>query len=154
MRYVGVMQDPSLSAQIRDKARKIDLEIDRHVAAIKALESDRDELQVTLRTLKKMGLISEEPQSTIRIGGQQNGAKKTVPEMILEILARDFPEGAEPIAVLERVRERYDPDADPNNVRPTLWRMSKDGRVEKFGELYRLPVKKDGPQAEEASEPS
>ena len=146
----------SITDLINEKAKEIDSEIERHHVAIASLEADRLELTITLQALKKHGLV-EEPVSQEKpkwaIGAGTIAKKLTVPEMIARVL-RDYKEGAEPNIVLAKIRERYDENIDPNNVRPTMWRMEKDGRLGKSGDKYHLPQKNEAAGTPSKSEPT
>ena len=131
----------SVGKTLRDKAKELDEEIERHHAAIKTLEADRAAIFAARDTLMRLGVIQTVDVTPAFIGSGK--VKKTVPEMILDVLQHDFPTGSEPQGVLMRIKDKFDPNADPNNVRPTMWRMAKDGRLEKSRELYRLPQKNE-----------
>jgi hypothetical protein len=132
--YIDAMTD--ILKEVAERGAAIDKEIEVHLSAIKALEAERSDLQTTLKTLAKLGIeLPKEPATPTP------GEKKTAPEMIVAVLRRDFPNGAEPTAILNRIRERFDPDADANTIRPTVWRMGKEGRLEKVGDKYRLPIR-------------
>ena len=134
------MTQDDIISRIRADADRTDKAIARHEAEIARLIGERDELQVTLRTLGRLGVLEKGNASA------PVGPKMTVPEMVLEVLSRpENVQGARPDPVLTAIRESYDPNIDPNNVRPTMWRMAKDGRLEKNGELYRLPQTNEAP---------
>ena len=75
-------------------------------------------------------------------GEEDHSAGPTLPQMVFTILeeakaqGRKGPDGGE---ILKIVRERWKPNFTAENVRPTLWRMVKGGRLRKRGKIYSLP---------------
>ncbi len=48
--------------------------------------------------------------------------------------------GADSAELIRIIRERWKPKFTADNVRPTLWRMVKQGRLKKRGSLYTMPI--------------
>ncbi|MDR3449520.1 MAG: hypothetical protein P4M15_07225 [Alphaproteobacteria bacterium] len=131
------MQSESITARLKARLDSIDTESIDLRSALARLETERNELTITLRTLERMGVTAKEAMPTEPISAQP---KMTVPEMIVDVMGRpELAYGVRPDAVLNAIRETYEPNIDPNNVRPTMWRMAKEGRLTKRDELYFLP---------------
>lgn len=123
------------------------VEITRLEADILAKHQLVKDTETTLKTLRLMGICSGPAESFATPAKATVGKPKpTVPEMILTVLGMDqFKQpGAEPGQVLQVIRDQIDLDADPNNVRPTLWRMREKGILEKIEGRYRIPIKTEG----------
>lgn len=119
-------------------------------AAVKHMKL-AEEIEVTLRTLEAHGVASG-PAKPVAESSRPKGfvpanGKYTVPEMISMALGSDkfAAVGAEPQDVIQYIRENIDPKADPNHVRPALWRMEQKGRLVKHRGRYKLPKKNEAP---------
>ena len=115
-------------------------EIAEHQKAIEEKRERINDARVTLRTLQSMGVDASayQPKAEPPPGAET----MTVPEMVLAVL-KDAEGGMEPSDVLRAITVQLGLKPDPNNVRPTMWRMKKKGRLyqDKDGK-YRLPKEK------------
>ncbi len=101
-------------------------------------EDKISDAKTTLRTLQAMGVSASDDQPKTAA----SAANLTVPDMILSVMKSQPEKGWEPIQVLNAIRNKFGIEPDPNNVRPTMWRMRKDGRLSQDKEnRYRLPSK-------------
>lgn len=115
---------------------------------IEALEVERGELEVAARVLHRLGLLAEEagPELPLPATVTINETRPTVPDMIRASVADIVSlglDGATNQMVLAETTRRWGV-SDPNVVRPTIWRMVKDGRLIRNGDLYTLPNMPDG----------
>ena len=100
-------------------------DIARYRKQIEDTEAKIADAKTTLRTLQAMGITASDDQPKTAA----SAANLTVPDMILNVMRSQPEKGWEPIQVLKAIHVRYGIEADPNNVRPTMWRMRKDGRL-------------------------
>jgi hypothetical protein len=135
----------------RSAVQRHKTEIDKHLKLA-------EEIEVTLRTLQAHGVVGG-PAKPVAESSRPKGfvpanGKYTVPEMITMALGSDkfAAVGAEPLDVIQYIRDNIDSEADPNHVRPALWRMEKTGRLAKNRGRYKLPMKNEAldPQSAEA----
>lgn len=94
----------------------------------------------TLGVLREMGYISGPAEPPTQASGPTPERQKmTGPEMIMEIL--DRPEfrnlGTTPAQIIQIIRSEYNPEFVIDNVRPTLWRLAKEGRIIKDDLMYK-----------------
>ncbi len=136
------MDVTSIVAELQNRVAKGRADIARHQRAIEELSASIADAEVTLRTLRSMGIAEGD-------SGHVGATRATtttlsIPDMIFGVLSadeysRDF--GLEPAGILEAIKRAYGVEPDPNNVRPALWRLSKAGRLQKDGNHYKLPDK-------------
>lgn len=126
-----------------DRLAKIDAASEKYRMAIDNLAKEAAEIKTALQVLQRYG-IAVDVEGGTAAKEMPKGDRPTVPEMILQI-TRDHEVlgGATGIEVLDQIRKRWMPEADSNVVRPTLWRMVKDGRLAKKDERY-LPLAMNG----------
>jgi hypothetical protein len=102
-----------------ERFENIDREIAKHENAIKSLRNERVEIEKAMNVLSKYG---------VSIAGMRpERAKKPITELIMQTLLVIAP--ATPADVVKYMQENFGGDLDPNTIRPTLWRMAKDGRL-------------------------
>lgn len=128
------------------------VKLKRAEAAVTAARAEISELDTAIRVLHRYGMLdhilpkqvdfsSTDNLVIIEAKSHKSPGADNVPDMIFSVL-RD---GPLPIAeILKRVRERYNPDIDPNNVRPAAWRLWKAGRLNKLDDNYQLPESEEG----------
>lgn len=121
--------------------------VNRGEAAIaklsRQIEEERAKISdanVTLRTLRAMGVTAERTDHSNQVAEMASPPTMTVPDMVLHVMKVAGKSSYEPAEVLDLIRQLLNVEPDPNNVRPTLWRMHKDGRLGKDdGGKYFLP---------------
>ncbi len=126
----SMQQEPSYLIRSRRAvvaARLTELDVERDV-----LRHELGELDVATRVLGR--LSGDTPPAPAE---EVNGGKGlTIPDMIENALAIGGPAGLMPQDVLTFIQEHYRRDADPNHVRPALWRLWKAGRVARSADRY------------------
>ena len=126
---------------MRGARQAISAEIDSFKAKIMELEVEYSELEIAARVLSRLGLVAEHPPELPLEHNHSPSQKPTVPDMI-KIVLKEYDElgipGPSNNKILMELTHRWGV-ADPNIVRPTLWRMVKDQRLVKVGEGYSLP---------------
>ena len=116
-----------------------------------ALDKEAEELSVGLRLAERYGTTApmqsessgEERSSNQTKASPSNGSSDpTFPEMFEEIIreakANGRP-GATSSEIIAAIRAKWRPDADSDDVRPRLWRLTKTNRLRKKGQYYDLP---------------
>jgi hypothetical protein len=135
------MDLPQVISELQSRVGKGRADIVRYQDLIaKAHDSIRD-AEVTLRTLQSMGVAASEAKP-LATTARAAKSSSTIPEMIFAVMgAQDTdPDGYDATSVIELISKRFGIAPDPNNVRPTLWRMNKEGRLQKSeAGRYRLP---------------
>jgi hypothetical protein len=113
----------------------IDGEVLRHQSALTALAKERDEITGAVRVLQRYGVpVMEAPAVRVSMNEKRPA---NLPEMILAVVdAWSFVDGPNNSEILRTIQERWLPEAKPDNVRPTIWRMVKDGRLIKSRDRY------------------
>jgi hypothetical protein len=138
---------------IRDKKQTLARQIDRHEEMLAKLRTQLADFEAAERVLIALGDDGEEAANHGSNGSGQNHVSENrkpsglrpVPEMIMDALEKarsDGRLGLTPTELLSFVREHYWPDAQPNDVGSTAWRMWKAGRLVKPDEkssIYSLP---------------
>ncbi len=117
--------------------------------------SHRDQgnnIEITLKTLESMGIKAENPHpETTKVQAapiSENDMKMTGPEMIMAVLALPiFMGGATAAIIIDTILRDYDPSVHKPNLRPTLSRLVKEGRIAKDGTKYKLLNNKENPDA-------
>jgi hypothetical protein len=74
----------------------------------------------------------------------------SVPEMICAAIqggAKVGKDGMEPREMVDFIAHKWWPNIPPESVGPIAWRMYKQGRLEKDGPKYRLPVRERAQEA-------
>lgn len=124
--------------ELQTTVHRGEADIARYRKQIEDAQAKIADAKTTLRTLQAMGVTASDDQPKTAA----SAANLTVPDMILSVMKSQPESGWEPIQVLKGIYVRYGIEADPNNVRPTMWRMRKDGRLSQDKEgRYRLPPK-------------
>jgi hypothetical protein len=155
--FVMVKETQDLIAALQERLSSSAAKIAELEAAIQAERQLAVDTEVTLRTLRSMGVdvgpVTQAVASTVSMRSDERQAKLTIPDMILAVLGADEFRllGAEPNRVLESILIRFDPNANPNNVRPTLWRMEQKGILEKLNGRYRIPIHRKAPDPNQLS---
>ncbi len=143
---VAMSQDISeVIAKLQSTVNKGRLDIQRYQRAIKETQSSISDAEITLRTLNAMGVRASDDQSKTE-KAVKSVAGLTTPDIIFAVLGGDDadPLGYGPSDVMKRIQDIFGLEPDPNNVRPTLWRMAKSGRLQKDERgRYRLPQKNE-----------
>ncbi len=139
----------------REKAAAIKLlgTLDRQREIV---EQQINELTITERTLARL-LSVELPELSGPLAPEAAKRKKpagipTIYMMALTLFRErgvHFMEGHE---IVRAIRERWWPTADNNDISPTLWRLSKTGKLVKNGTKYGLLAGMRG-QVKELGEP-
>lgn len=133
---------------IEDVIAELQATVDRGEAGIRRYRKLIDDEQAkitdaatTLRTLQAMGVKASAPES--KAAPLAAPANMTVPDMIFSILRQNPGRGFEPAGMISEITRTLGLSPDPNNVRPTMWRMKNDGRLiqDKQGR-YHLPKEK------------
>jgi hypothetical protein len=110
--------------------------IARQIAAlrdkIRELEALRGELEVAARVVRRLSgsAASSGPAIKVVVPQAMAGRPKTYPDTILAVLG-DSKAPLSPSEVIRSIQELYRPDAKPDDIRPTLWRMWKEERISK-----------------------
>jgi hypothetical protein len=132
-------------SELQDRLAKAKAEIARHQKAIDELQVSIRDAEITIKTLRDLGVITDHPNidptaALAKIVPMAPPRTKTLPEMVIAILgSRDVPpEGLKPQTIAERIKERFGVEPEPNSIGPGVWRMAKDGRLISEGGLYRL----------------
>ena len=117
----------SLNALIEREAAN-----NRKIAQLKTeldtVEHDNKRVADALALLREMGLAPAD---------QGEPEPKTLPDMISAALTEKGPlTGNE---IIETIRANWKEDINPENVRPTLWRLLHTDRLKKKGDRYDLP---------------
>jgi hypothetical protein len=134
------MDVTSIITELQNRVAKGRSEIARHQRAIEELNASIADAEVTLRTLRSMGIAEgdDKPATATR----PQATTLSIPDMIFGVLsdnAYNLDLGLEPADILQEIKRLYGAEPDPNNVRPALWRLAKSGRLTKDGNRYRLP---------------
>lgn len=112
-----------------------------------ALAQEMADLAVTERTMARL-LDVDLPEPTANRHPKVAVRKKpdgipTVYIMAATILREASEDGQawmEPQEIVRAIRERWWPDADSNDINPTLWRLYKNLKLSKKGNKYGLPL--------------
>lgn len=92
-----------------------------------------------------MGVASDPPEQGSHASEAIAHATMTVPDMILHVMKAGSRPTYEPAEILDLIKQMLGVEPDPNNVRPTMWRMHKDGRLWKDSSgKYSLPAQEIG----------
>jgi hypothetical protein len=141
-------------SRMTNRLTEIEGETAKYHREIKRLASEAEEIKSALSVLRRYGAVVTSPKNANADQVAPAKAEMTVPDMIKTIVHEHaIFDGATGQDILKIIRKRWDPDADPNIVRPTLWRMVKTGRLVKDEDRYMLPEDLSGPGAK-APEPS
>ncbi len=129
--------------------KEVEALIPRHETMLAFLRKERDNLAVALQVLDN---LDKRPAylDPIRLPAEGDARSETtkpegtptVPNMIIEALmeAQDMGlHGMKAETITKWVRDRYWPDAPSSSVGPTAWRMARDNRLVRVGDLYALP---------------
>jgi hypothetical protein len=149
-------------AELQNTVFRGDADIARYAKLIEETQANVSDAKTTLRTLKSMGIAPGDDQP-ITPAHQASDAKMTVPNMIFWVMQRNPNKSFDPSQMISEIKNTLGLEPDPNHVRPTLWRMKKDGRLAQDNDgSYRLPSKEipaddvtvEGPSAGESEAPS
>lgn len=121
-----------------ERFENIDREISKHENAIKSLRQERAEIEKALNVLSKYGLSIA--------GMRPERAKRPITELILQTLLVIAP--AQPAEVVKYMQDKFGEGLDPNTIRPTLWRMAKDGRLINEDGFYMINADGNAPANE------
>jgi hypothetical protein len=141
---------------IRDKKRHLSRQIERGEETLARLRVQFADFETAERVLIALGDNQEEEETIAHVtngAGQAVKGRKpvdlpSVSAMIMQALQKareDGRTGLAPVELLSFVQEKYWPDAQPNDVGSTAWRMWKAGRLVKPDEkasVYSLPTAK------------
>ncbi|WP_143074548.1 hypothetical protein [Methylobacterium sp. ap11] len=122
-----------------------------------ALRRENDEIDIAIKALDRLGFKGAPPgkpaESTAAGLVQAKLIDITVPDMIFAIIGDDIiGDGVDASTIIAEIKRRYMPDPDPNIIRPTLWRLTKAGRLMKMGGKYFLPDPSSIEEEEEEDE--
>jgi hypothetical protein len=127
-----------------DLLRQLD-DLNREDERLKIGLSVRDavasELGIAEPTLESQGYVPPATKARKKPDGTP-----TMPEMISAILIEAETEGhvkLESQEIIQRVRAKWWPDAQSNDISPLLWRLSKTGKLIKMGTAYALPSRSE-----------
>jgi hypothetical protein len=128
--------NPSIRA-LEDHRAAIKQEMAKHQAELDRLAAELAEADTAERVLKRIGAA---PASKGGAASHSRG-NGSVPAAMTEKIIAVVAEGnvKQPADVLQTIRERWLPDVEGNDVRPTLWRLVKDGRITKDSTGYHIP---------------
>ena len=122
----SISTNPAVSALVAREASN-NGKIAELQGRIDELVKDNQQIADALSLLREVGGIGHSAQQ----------APTTVPDMIVRVLQDEGPMSAN--LIIGAIKGHWKPDIDPNNVRPTLWRLVQADRLRKRGELYELP---------------
>jgi hypothetical protein len=162
------MARPSGIARIQQELRNLKSEIERLRNVIAAKESRLNELSIAERVLSSLSDEREDvsaPPTSPPVMGKPTWSDKRgpkpegippMPTMILTALKKareDGRKGLEPKDIAAFVAEKWWPAVTINAVGPVVWRMYKQGKLNKRESKYFLPKNDEGSDVD-ASEPS
>lgn len=140
---------------ITARRKNLESEVASIMLRLDAIKAEQAELAVAERVLSRLtgdarGSVSASGASAASsvIGTATGQSAKpegipTMPEMIVTVLQNEALAGSrhlEPKDILERIAERWWPTVASENVGPIAWRMWKQGKLEKVGASYGLPL--------------
>jgi len=130
-------ENPAIRA-LEDRKVQIKQKSAELQSALDALNRELDEIETTERVLGRLGVQRGKPSAPTQ--GRVNGAAHG-PAAMTDKIIKVVGEGgiARPADVLRAIRERWMPNVEGNDVRPTLWRLVKDGRIIQDEAGYHLP---------------
>jgi hypothetical protein len=100
-------------------------------AELEILKHDNKRIADALSLAKDMGF------SIPTAAPEEPAEPKTLPDMIFAALSQN---GALTSGeVIETIKVNWNESINPENVRPTLWRLVQAGRLKKRGDRYDLP---------------
>lgn len=146
---------------LRAKYDALAVKAERHANALNAVRAEMADIGTAIRVLEKHGAapvsdissrvavlyVSEATSGPVQAVERPPAlahdalqhVNKTMPEMILKALESDTDGmGMIPQNVVSYIHRFCDPTADPNHIRPGLWRLHKRGRIGKTGDRYHL----------------
>lgn len=149
--FLFIEEGQPMAKTIEEVMATLQSTVNRGEAAIakltRQIEEERakiNDANVTLRTLRSMGVSDVAPgvENALFAAATtfQAQSSMTVPDMVLHVMKVHRRGSYEPAEVMELIKMTLGVEPDPNNVRPTLWRMHKDGRLLKDQDgRYSLP---------------
>ena len=152
---------------LRDKRRALDDLIVKAEAELAKLREEAKDFEIAERVLLSLGGDDEDESGEVipsivsesiaqrdapiaskpvitEVSGKPSGTPST-PEMIIEALKTGVnqltPGGPlSPHQILDFIKGKWWPEAQPNDINPVAWRMAKEGRLLKVeGSNYALP---------------
>jgi hypothetical protein len=123
-------------------------------AEIEAFAREADEIKFALQVVKRYGGEVRLPAAPSERAASGE-APTSLAQMIIEIiLAFNFMDGATSGDIIRELRGIFGHPADPNTVRPTLWRLVKTGRLIKIGDRYNVAPTNEAADVHPAEDPS
>ena len=128
---MGMDSLPSTLSALVEREAENSRRIAETRATLERLETENKRIADALALLKEIGAIPADA----KVG---DATPKTLPDMIFAAIEQNgSPQtGGE---ILEFIKANWQPEMDPNYVRPTLWRLAKNNRLKKRGDRYDLP---------------
>lgn len=115
-------------SELQDTVSRGETNIARYKKAIEDELTKMSDAKTTLRTLHAMGIpaVDNQPQTE---PFRRPPPSMTVPDMIFWVMRKHPDKGFEPASMIVEIKNTLGLEPDPNNVRPTMWRMKQDGRL-------------------------
>lgn len=121
-------------------------------AQLDSLMAEGNELDIAERVYQRFstppavgGQLERSPTAPTVNGAEEpeHHDAPTLPQMVHTILEEAKAAGRKGVdskEILTVIQTRWKPEFTPENVRPTLWRLVKGGRLRKRGKIYSLPI--------------
>lgn len=108
---------------------------------IAALTAELEEIETAEKVIRRYGITASAAAPNGAGGLSRPAVDPNIPPTMTAKIFKVVEDGGmrEPADVLKAIRDRWLPDADGNDVRPTLWRLVKEKRIIKDAGGYRLP---------------
>jgi hypothetical protein len=129
---------------VQDRKANVELELRELERRRLELQQEAGDLAITERTLARL-LHVNLPMAPLETAPDVAVRKKpknipSVYVMTITLLRESGSKGLEPQEIVAFVRQRWWPAASSNDINPTLWRLSKHGKLRKEDGRYFQPI--------------
>jgi hypothetical protein len=137
---------------LRDKRRELEDKIVTMKAELAQLLEQATEFEIAERVLLSLGGDDDEDQDGNNPEEETASGKPrkipSTPDMIVEAIRNVQPmlgSGVLPSNILDFIKSKWWPEAQPKDINPVAWRMAREGRLSKIGGNYGLPLQLNNP---------
>jgi hypothetical protein len=136
---------------LRDKRRELDDKIVMMKAELAQMLEQATEFEIAERVLLSLGGDDEDQDGNKPEEETASGKPPRIPstpDMIIAAIRKVQPmrgTGVLPSNILDIIRSKWWPEAQPKDINPVAWRMAREGRLSKIGGYYALPPQSNNP---------
>jgi hypothetical protein len=138
---------------LRDKRRELDDKIVTMKTELAQMLEQAAEFEIAERVLLSLGGDDDDEDQDGNKPKEETAPAKprripSTPDMIVEAIRNVQPmlgSGILPSNILDFIRSKWWPEAQPKDINPVAWRMAREGRLSKIGGNYALPLQLNNP---------